>query len=201
MPEPLAIPPMTASRPPIDTRTAASFGNGSVVMIARAATEPWSWASAPIAAGRPVRIFSMLERDADDAGRGDQHLLDAAADAAAPSRRPSRAPRPDPRRRCRRWRTRCSRRSRAPRRASPRDVRSETMTGAAWARFVVKTAAAVAGRSETSSARSRPSLGLDSGADAGGPEPFRRGDAARRHLEDLRGGDAHAWRSAIEKPM
>ena len=40
IPEPLAIPPMTASRPSIATRAAASFGNGSVVMIARAAAGP-----------------------------------------------------------------------------------------------------------------------------------------------------------------
>ena len=40
MPEPLAMPPMATSRPPMLTRAAASFGNGSVVMIARAAGAP-----------------------------------------------------------------------------------------------------------------------------------------------------------------
>ena len=40
IPEPFAIPPIAASRPPSVTRAAASFGNGSVVMIARAACAP-----------------------------------------------------------------------------------------------------------------------------------------------------------------
>jgi hypothetical protein len=43
MPEPLAMPPMTTSAGrsvPIDSRAAVSFGNGSVVMIARAAADP-----------------------------------------------------------------------------------------------------------------------------------------------------------------
>ena len=37
MPEPLAIPPIWKTPPGVDTRTAVSFGDGSVVMIASAA--------------------------------------------------------------------------------------------------------------------------------------------------------------------
>ena len=40
MPEPLAMPPMPIVRPPIVIRPAASFGKGSVVMMARAAAPP-----------------------------------------------------------------------------------------------------------------------------------------------------------------
>ena len=40
MPDPFAIPPMAISRPPRETRAAASFGKGSVVMMARAASPP-----------------------------------------------------------------------------------------------------------------------------------------------------------------
>ena len=40
IPEPFAMPPIVTSRPPIAIRAAASFGNGSVVMIARAASAP-----------------------------------------------------------------------------------------------------------------------------------------------------------------
>ena len=40
IPEPFAMPPMSAAPPPIVTCAAASFGNGSVVMIARAAAGP-----------------------------------------------------------------------------------------------------------------------------------------------------------------
>ena len=41
IPEPLAMPPIVMSRPPSSaTCAAASFGNGSVVMIARAASDP-----------------------------------------------------------------------------------------------------------------------------------------------------------------
>jgi hypothetical protein len=40
MPEPLAMPPMPIVRPPIVSCAEASLGNGSVVMIARAAAAP-----------------------------------------------------------------------------------------------------------------------------------------------------------------
>ncbi len=40
MPDPFAMPPMLAGRPPMAICVAASFGNGSVVMIARAACGP-----------------------------------------------------------------------------------------------------------------------------------------------------------------
>ena len=47
---------------------------------------------------------------ADDAGGGDQHLLDRAAHELGDRRPPSRASSPGPGRRCRHWRSRCSRR-------------------------------------------------------------------------------------------
>ena len=40
IPEPLHMPPMETGRPPIVIAVAASFGKGSVVMIARDAAEP-----------------------------------------------------------------------------------------------------------------------------------------------------------------
>ena len=61
MPEPLAMPP-TRKRADrrSSTSTAYSFGNGSVVMIARAAAAPPSAASAFTACGMPARIASIL---------------------------------------------------------------------------------------------------------------------------------------------
>jgi len=59
MPEPLAIPPMRTSRPPMSTTAPASFGNGSVVMIARAAVGPSSAERLRNAFGRAARIFSI----------------------------------------------------------------------------------------------------------------------------------------------
>ena len=40
MPEPLAMPPILTVRPPMCTSVAASLGNGSVVMMARATADP-----------------------------------------------------------------------------------------------------------------------------------------------------------------
>ena len=40
MPEPLAMPPIRTGVPPMVTSVAVSLGNGSVVMIARAAAGP-----------------------------------------------------------------------------------------------------------------------------------------------------------------
>ena len=61
MPEPFAMPP-TRNDPTArsSTSTAYSFGNGSVVMIARAAAAPPSAASAVTACGMPARILSIL---------------------------------------------------------------------------------------------------------------------------------------------
>ena len=165
------MPPIVTSRPPIAICAAASFGNGSVVMIARAASAPWpaSAPSAPNAAGSPRRIFSigsatpMTPVDATStcsAGQPTRRAVSSAMSRATCS--PSspvhalaqplltmiaRAAPPE--------RARCSR---------------DTTTGAACARLVVKTAAACAGTSETSSARSSPPVGLDAGADARGAE-------------------------------
>ena len=61
MPEPLAMPPTrNAAATRCVTSTAYSFGNGSVVMIARAAAAPPSAASAATACGIPARIASIL---------------------------------------------------------------------------------------------------------------------------------------------
>ena len=69
------------------TVTAYSFGNGSVVMMARAASLPLSRASARRPIAMPASTLSIGELDADDAGRGDQHLLGPQPRAAATSRR------------------------------------------------------------------------------------------------------------------
>ena len=55
-------------------------------------------------------------------------------------------------------------------------TRARRGSGAACARLVVKTAAALAGVSDTISARSSP-VRLDAARDAGGAKPVRRGDA------------------------
>jgi hypothetical protein len=137
------------------TLAAASFGNGSVVMIACAAADPWSAASALMASGSPLRIFSMLrdtpmtpvDATSTCSGAHPTSFAVSAAISRATCRPASpvhafahpllttiaRAIPPD--------RCRCS---------------FDTSTGAACARFVVKTAAAVAGWSETSRARSSP---------------------------------------------
>ena len=159
MPEPLAIPPTKMSCPAIVARADASFGNGSVVMIARAAAAPWSAASARSATGKPERIFSIGRATpitpveaTSTCGTG-QPISRAVSDAISRAARyPSspvqafaqpllttiaRATLSD--------RSRCSR---------------ERTTGAACARFIVKTAAAVAAVSDTRSARSGAPLAL-----------------------------------------
>ena len=159
IPEPLAIPPIRTVRPPIWISAAASLGNGSVVMMARAAADPWSLASPRNAAGSAARILSIGSATPItpvDATRtsATEHPTSRAVSAAMSraARNPSspvqalahpllttiaRATPP--------LALRCSR---------------ETRIGAASARFVVKTAAAVAGVSDTSRARSRPCLAL-----------------------------------------
>ncbi len=60
IPEPLAIPPTWKAPAAVRTATAASFGNGSVVMIARAALAPPVADNCETAAGMPRRIASIL---------------------------------------------------------------------------------------------------------------------------------------------
>ena len=60
IPEPLAMPPTRKrAAPALEISTAASFGNGSVVMIARAASPPPVAASAAAAAVMPRSTFAM----------------------------------------------------------------------------------------------------------------------------------------------
>ncbi len=59
MPEPLAVPPTVNVPRAVCTVTACSFGNGSVVMIARAASLPWPRASAGTAARMPADTLSI----------------------------------------------------------------------------------------------------------------------------------------------
>ena len=160
MPEPLAIPPIVISRPLMPTRAAASLGKGSVVMIACAASDPSLAPRAWNATGNPFWILSIGSAtpitpvDATSTcSTGQPTRRAVSAVIVLASRSPAspvqalahplltttaRATPPD--------RERCSR---------------DTVTGAACARFVVKTAAAVAGWSEISNARSRaPGLAL-----------------------------------------
>ena len=85
MPEPLAMPPTRNDPNSVATSTAYSFGNGSVVMIARAAAAPPSVASAETAFGIAGADLVHLEVDADHAGRRDEHVILAAADRRRPS--------------------------------------------------------------------------------------------------------------------
>ena len=60
MPEPLAMPPMVNAPRGVCTVTACSFGNGSVVMMARAASLPPSRVIAAAAARMPVTTRSIF---------------------------------------------------------------------------------------------------------------------------------------------
>ena len=60
IPEPLAMPPTRNVPADVSTSTAYDLGNGSVVMIARAASAWPSRDSAATAAGMPVRIASIF---------------------------------------------------------------------------------------------------------------------------------------------
>ena len=85
MPEPLAVPPTVNDPRAVWTVTACSFGNGSVVMMARAVSLPLPRASAATAPRMPGDDAVHLEVDADDAGRCDEHFARIAASAAATS--------------------------------------------------------------------------------------------------------------------
>ena len=59
MPEPLAVPPTMNEPRPVCTETAHSFGNGSVVMMARAVSLPLPRARAGTAVWMPVTTLSI----------------------------------------------------------------------------------------------------------------------------------------------
>ena len=80
MPAPLAIPPTTHACSPTGNSTATSLGLVSVVMIARAASAPAWRESAPARLRDAGADLLHRQADADDAGRGHQHLLDRTAD-------------------------------------------------------------------------------------------------------------------------
>ena len=87
MPEPLAMPPTRNVPMSVRTSTAYSFGNGSVVMMPRAAAAPPSALSAGDRLRNAGAQLVHLQVDADHAGRGDQHLLRVAADRRGGQRR------------------------------------------------------------------------------------------------------------------
>ena len=84
MPAPLAMPPTWNVPDGVVTRTAASLGAVSVVMMARAASR-WFVRDERRAAAAPTPAANLVEveLDADDAGRRHQHLLRAAPDVDA----------------------------------------------------------------------------------------------------------------------
>jgi hypothetical protein len=57
IPLPLAVPPMTKAPAAVSTRTASSFGNGSVVISARATSLPLPGAMCAIAVRIPGVTF------------------------------------------------------------------------------------------------------------------------------------------------
>ena len=81
MPEPFAVPPTVKVPRAVCTVTACSFGNGSVVMMARAVSLPRPRASADTAARMPADTVSHRQADTDHTGGGDEHLVGAAAQA------------------------------------------------------------------------------------------------------------------------
>ncbi len=130
-------------------------------MMARAADGPPSGESVRTASAMPRATFVHRQLDADDAGRGDEHLPARRSDSACavsrchllrvlhavgPGARVGAAAVDD---------------DRADRAAPTAPGWSrDTMTGAACARLVVKTAAAEAGRSDAITARSSPPFAL-----------------------------------------
>ena len=80
MPEPLAMPPTRKLPVALVISTDASLGNGSVVMIARAASAPPLVASAAAACRMPRATSSIGELDADDPGRRHEHVRSGATD-------------------------------------------------------------------------------------------------------------------------
>ena len=87
IPEPFAIPVTVTGTPSITIRRDAPFGTVSVVMIADTASNQWSGASAPCAAGNAATIFSTgsgsmitpVENGSTSRRRATQHRGDGAA--------------------------------------------------------------------------------------------------------------------------
>jgi hypothetical protein len=155
MPDPFAMPPTRKLPAPVRTSTAASFGKGSVVMIARAADGPPSRASADPAAAMPAIARSrssdtpITPVEATSACDASAPTVRAAASAIASAVTSPSGP----------VHALAQPLLIAIARAWPPDARSraiDTRTGAACARLVVKTAAAEAAMSLTISATSRP---------------------------------------------
>ena len=146
----------------VRTSTAYSFGNGSVVMMARAAAAPPSGASAADGLRNAGAQRVHLQVDADHAGRRDQHLLGrrsptAAAVSAAISRA-SAMPCGPVQALAQPLLVTMARRLAAGRRPG---ASSHTSTGAALARLVVKTPAALRRRvADDAAARSGLPLAL-----------------------------------------
>ncbi len=151
IPAPFAIAPTRAATPPTANGTVTSLGRVSVVMMARAAKAPPSQDSAATARGIPSRSLSMgrwtpmtpVEATTTSSGRHPKAV--AVSDAISRASRSPRSPvaalaHPAFTTTARAW--------------PPRRCSRETTTGAAWARFVVKTPAAAQVRSATSRARS-----------------------------------------------
>ena len=140
MPEPLAMPPtrkVPLSR--LRSRTRVSFGNGSVVMMPRAASRAARRRQRVGRRGDAALDLRHVQLDADDAGRGDQHVAGLAR--RAPPRElgaslARRACRPAPvQALAQPLLTTIAARAAAGRRSA----RSTRATGAACAWFVVKT--------------------------------------------------------------
>ena len=87
IPTPLAMPPSVTGRPPTSTRSAASLGRVSVVMMASAAARP-PWGERALTSfgkRRPDALHG--QGDADDPGGGDEHVLGGDAQEIAHHRR------------------------------------------------------------------------------------------------------------------
>src|SRR3954467_6218870 len=155
MPDPFAIPPTRNVPRALVISTDAALGNGSVVMIARAASLPPQGARAAAAEAIPRVTFSISSAtpitpvEATSTSGTLQPTVDAVRAAIASACRMPSAPvhafaHPLLTTIARAW---------------PDDAerfRRETETGAACARLIVKTPAADAGESDTINARSSP---------------------------------------------
>ncbi len=159
IPEPLAIPPTRKFPAGVSTSTEASLGNGSVVMIATAASPPPVLASAADALVMPLCTFvmssftPMTPVDATSTAFGSHpRAVDVSAVMLVACARPS-----GPVHAFAQPLFTTTAVTRPPEAAS---CSRDTMTGAAIALFVVKTAAALAVVSETINARSSPPFAL-----------------------------------------
>src|SRR2546422_10554696 len=77
IPDPLHIPPTLTPRPPISISFSAVFGTVSVVMIARAASTPWSGLNEAHAAVIPALTASIGRERPDTPGGAPKTLAGA----------------------------------------------------------------------------------------------------------------------------